>query len=152
METVSIPSITPTNAPDAATLLNSLENDTYKEISPPPYIPTNLGAAAKSREALVLHLLNLFNAQGRTVVSSHFQYICNTSAHEACSRTTGRGLLEPPDLKSSALCRYGRNCPSLSADYLQLLNEHERSYIARESLPVGIVLYIQIETILKLPN
>ncbi len=66
METVSIPGIIRNFGDETA--LNALNGITYESVSPPPFIPANLGAASKPREGLVLHLLSMFNAQGRTMV------------------------------------------------------------------------------------
>lgn len=49
--------------------LDTLDGHSYQPVTPPPFIPANLGAASKFKEGLVLHLLNLFNARGRTLVS-----------------------------------------------------------------------------------
>lgn len=50
------------------TPLDKLDGQSYELVAPPPYIPANLGVASKFKEGLVLHLLNLFNARGRTLV------------------------------------------------------------------------------------
>lgn len=49
--------------------LDTLDDYVYQPVTPPPFIPASLGAASKFKEGLVLHLLNLFNARGRTLVS-----------------------------------------------------------------------------------
>ena len=53
--------------------LDALDDTTYQHIDAPPFIPANFGAAAKWREALVLHLLSLMNAKGRTLVRPDLQ-------------------------------------------------------------------------------
>ncbi|KAJ3552858.1 hypothetical protein NM688_g3929 [Phlebia brevispora] len=71
IETISTPSIIRSNdsAGDVHPSLNSLDNTSYQAIAAPPFIPANFGAAARAREVVVLHLLGLMNAQGRTVMN-----------------------------------------------------------------------------------
>ena len=69
---MSVPGIisdTPIEEPLAA-----LSGDKYEPVTPPAFIPANLGWASKYKEGQVLHLLNLFNAQGRTLVREQRAY------------------------------------------------------------------------------
>ena len=65
-----VPGVVNTSATDDAypTPLDKLDGHSYELVAAPPYIPANLGVASKFKEGLVLHLLNLFNARGRTLV------------------------------------------------------------------------------------
>lgn len=69
IEAVSVPAVA-SNEPtdDDDTPLAELSGDKYELVNPPAYIPGNLGWASKTQEGLFLHLLGLFNAQGRTKV------------------------------------------------------------------------------------
>ncbi len=70
IETVSVPGISqgPNTLGPQIMGLDTLNDDAYQPVSPPPFIPANLGAASKHREGLVLHLLAVANAHGRTQV------------------------------------------------------------------------------------
>ena len=93
-----MPTTISTNTADPATSLNTLKNGSYQQITPPPFIPANFGAAGKSSEALVLHLLSIMNAQGRTVVSIYDTGILCTLSHSALER-----------LEEDHRCRWARD-------------------------------------------
>ncbi|KAF7789111.1 hypothetical protein EIP86_000046 [Pleurotus ostreatoroseus] len=67
IETVSVPGIVSNAAIEDP--LTALSGDKYEPVTPPAFIPANLGWASKYKEGQVLHLLNLFNAQGRTLAA-----------------------------------------------------------------------------------
>ena len=87
IETVCVPAIT-NNTSESEAPLAELSGEKYELVEPPPFIPANLGWASKTKEGLVLHLLNLFNAQGRTRVRT---YVWNPGINaEAFDRLLGR--------------------------------------------------------------
>ena len=89
IEFISVPSTIQTlGSPDAASSLRSLDGETYKRIPAPPFIPANFGAATKGYEALVLHLLGIMNAQGRTLVRL-YTFRTYSPVHTSCDPSAG---------------------------------------------------------------
>ena len=65
---MSVPAVQESGITTNDAPLAELSGEKYETVTPPPFIPGNLGWASKTQEGLVLHLLSLFNAQGRTRV------------------------------------------------------------------------------------
>lgn len=64
-------SIDATASGTVTTLDNLIGKDVYRPITPPTYIPHNLGAAATTSLILDIQMMTMFNAQERTLVSEH---------------------------------------------------------------------------------
>ncbi|CAL1708743.1 unnamed protein product [Somion occarium] len=92
----SLSNATPTQG-EIVTLDDLIGSDTYRAITPPPYIPTNFGASAKTSLGLGTHMMGLFNARERSL--REWTEIVNSAGLKVVEVHSFRGMVSAIECK-----------------------------------------------------